>query len=418
MNKFPKILRGQYDDRGLVALIGALIGYLLIYSHIASFITSKVGISSTPIHLVVIGLGVVVISRIFDRRSLSASSIYIIAAAVALTFIMLSSLIFLDNSVFALIRDRLAWALMVFSGIVLISNIRQPNTFLILLRATVLFSAVIVLAEFFVGSSLPVEMTTVPGRAAGLFENPNNAALFLPMALPVVTIGLRPIYRIMWYGLLVTCVFLTFSRGGQALCGLAILMAEAFPVQRGGVTSARRLLVCLIVVALGIAAYWSISNLMVTYFGSDLNANTLSRMRFEADASSNARLHLLRQAWEGFSTSPIWGHGAGAGNRLPGGQSVHNIFGLFALEYGAIGVIWIGGFLAALWAIPRPFGIWATGLFIVAGMTTHNLMDGPAYALILATYAALPAIFMSPRGYGLAGSWISPRRRSVKRWPA
>lgn len=75
------------------------------------------------------------------------------------------------------------------------------------------------------------------------------------------------------------------------------------------------------------------------------------------------------------------------------------MFGLVALEYGVIGLAWLAGFLTALWSIPKPFGIWAAVLFSVAALMTHNLIDGPTYALILATYAALPAIFYTQRGH-------------------
>jgi hypothetical protein len=92
-----------------------------------------------------------------------------------------------------------------------------------------------------------------------------------------------------------------------------------------------------------------------------------------------------------------------------GDVSVHNQFGLVAVEYGAIGLFWLGAFLAALWSIPRPFGIWAASLFTVAGMTTHNLTDGATYALLVTTYAALPAILGGNRSAVPGPVLVGPR---------
>lgn len=399
MSHTPVVYRGRFNDGGLVALTGALVMYGLVYSHLASILTSKAGIPSTPVYIVIIALGVIMASGVFMRRALTRSSLMIIAAVVGYIFILIGNLLFLDESAFALTQDRLSWAMVALSAIVLLSNLRSPKLFLLILRVVILASALIALLEFFSGFSLPVMMTNVPGRAAGLFENPNTAGLFLTMALPIVTIGLKPLFRAFWYALIVTTVFLTFSRGGLVLCGLAIILVEAFPVQRGGVTSLRRLLLCIILVVLVVALYGLVSTIIVNSFSSGFDSNAASRARLEANNSSDYRLYLLRLAWDDFSSSPFWGHGTGAGDRWQAEQSVHNMFGLVALEYGVIGLAWLAGFLTALWSIPKPFGIWAAVLFSVAALMTHNLIDGPTYALILATYAALPAIFYTQRGH-------------------
>jgi len=295
------------------------------------------------------------------------------------------------------------------SGIMVLSNIRTPRQFLLIVRAVIAVSALLVLTEFFSGFTPPFDMTTTPGRAAGLFENPNNAALFIVAALPVVTIGLRLRWRVFWYALVLTCVFVTFSRSGLVLFGLAILLIEAFPIQGAGATSARRLIICAVLVVLAVSLYGLVSNYIVTHFAGSLNANTIGRVRLESNVSSETRLYLLRLAWEGFGNSPFWGHGVGAGDRWHVAQSVHNMFGLMALEYGIIGLAWLCAFLWALWSMPQPFGIWAASLFVGAAPFTHNLMDGPTYALILATYAALPAIFAPPGSH-------APARSLQARW--
>ncbi|HYG28008.1 MAG TPA: O-antigen ligase family protein [Caulobacteraceae bacterium] len=361
-------------------------------------------------------LGLVLATGIFTCRTQTSSSIKILAMVVAYVFILLANLLFLDGSVFDLVRDRLSWAMVAIGGTVLLSNLRNPRQFLLILRVVIIASALIVLAEFFSGFSLPAMMTTVPGRAAGLFENPNITGVFFTFALPVVTIGLRPVHRAFWYGLTLTCVFLTFSRGGLALCALAILLVEVFPVQGGGSALMRRLVIGAVLVATAVPAYVLISTFIVSNFGSELDANTIARARLEGDSSSDVRMYVLKLAWQEFSTSPIWGHGTGAADRWEADVSVHNQFGLIAMEYGVIGLAWFAAFLGTLWSMPRPFGIWATSMFVVAGMTLHNLFDGATYALLLATYAALPAIFSAqlsqrPLSPSAARGPFSGRRR-------
>lgn len=411
MTSSPVVYRGHLNDGGLVALAGTLISYGLIYSHLMSFLTSKAGISSTPAYLAVIALGLIMASGVFLRRSLPRSAMMVMAAVAAYAIILLTSLLFLDRSAGLLTLNRLFWVMVALAGTVLVSNIRSPSMYLLIVRVVVLLSGLILLAEFFSGFSLPVVMTTVRGRAGGLFENPNIAALFISMALPLVTIGLKPVQRVFWYGFTLTCVFLTFSRGGLAVCALAIMLIEVFPAQRVGGASLRRLSLGVLLVAIAVPLYLLISTFVVTNFGSQLDTNTLARARIESDSSSDIRLYVLRLAWEDFAASPFWGHGTGAGDRWLADVSVHNQFGLVAVEYGVIGLAWFGAFLAALWSIPRPFGIWATGLFAVASMTTHNLTDGPSYALILAAYVALPSIFPAqPLG--------APAARAKSRHPA
>jgi O-antigen ligase len=386
-------LRGRFNDGGLVALTGALIIYGLIYSHFMSFLTSKMGIPSTPVYVAVIGLGLVMASGIFLRRSLPRSSYLIAATVAAYVGIMLASLSFVGKSAWQLTYDRTFWAMMVVSAIVLVSNIRSGATFLRIVRAVFIASSAIVIAEFVSGFSLPVEMTTVRGRAAGLFENSNISALFISIMVPVITLGLRLRARIPFYALALLTVALTFSRGGLALCVAAIILVEMLPAEKGGALMFRRLLIGALMFLSLVTSYYLLSYVLLENFGGLLDSNTLARVRLEGDSSSDIRLELLQSAWAEFTASPFWGHGTGAGDRLLGGTSAHNQFALVAVEFGVIGLMWIMVLLIALWSIPHPFGIWAAALFTVASMTSHNLTDGATYALILATYASLPAIF-------------------------
>jgi hypothetical protein len=334
----------------------------------------------------------ILMSGIVARRLPTKSSVMIVFAILSYLIILIVSVFFLGDLALDLTLNRIYWGLVAASSIVILSNLHGPRNFLLVFRGIVIFSAILVILEFILGPALPLKMSIVPGRAAGLFQNPNNAAIFLSAALPVATIGLKLTYRSVWYALIMTSVFVTFSRGGLAMCGAAILLVELFPAHGRSHFSLFRRIQIVIIICTIVFFYAPFSSFVMESFPSLFDANAANRVRFGGNYSSDLRFNALRLAWEGFSSSPLWGLGTGAGDRWSLAASVHNMFALTALEYGIIGLVWLVGFLMTLWAIPKPFGIWLVGVFTSAGMFSHNLFDGPTYAVILATYAALPAI--------------------------
>lgn len=387
---------GKLNDQGFLAAVGTGVIFLLVYTHVASIITSKFGISSTPIYVIVFVLGAIIATGMVSRRKIPPASWRIILhIAIYSLFIMIGlMLIKPTEQVIDLFKNRLYWAAFTVASFFVISSIRDRKYFLILFRLAVAFSAAIVMLEFASEFDLPIELTTVRGRAAGLFENPNIAAFFLACAVPIVTIGLRPRGRLFWYVAIATCVFLTFSRGGLILCGVAAFMVEAFPTDGRGKSNLRRLLLLGLFVVAAIGLYGLAATFLVTEFGSNLTANTLARVRMETDLASDARLYALKLSWDGFATSPFWGHGIGAGDRWQVvGMSTHNMFALVAVEQGILGLAWFCAFLVSFLAIRAPYGIWLFWLFVVGGMFSHNLFDRPTYGIILAVYASLPVIF-------------------------
>lgn len=386
---------GKLDDRGILAAIGAGVIFLLVYTHVASIITSKFGISSSPIYIIVFVLGGIIATGLVPRRKLPPVlwRIIILIAIYALSLILSVMISKPTEQLLDLFKGRIYWATFTIASIFVIASIRDEKYFLLLFRLAVAFSAAIVLLEFISQFDLPIELTTVRGRAAGLFENPNDTALFLACAVPIVTIGLRPRGRLLWYVAIATCVFLTFSRGGLMLCGVATFMVEAFPVDGRGKSNLRRLLLLGLFVVAAVGLYGLAATFMVNELGSNLTANTLARVRMESDIVSDARLYALKLSWDGFATSPFWGHGIGAGERWEVvGMSTHNMFALVALEQGILGLAWLCAFLVSLLAIRAPYGLWLFWLFVVGGMFNHNLFDRPTYGIILAMYASLPVI--------------------------
>lgn len=392
----PTVHVGKLNDRGLLAAIGTSMIVLLVYTHVASIVTSKLGISSTPMYIVVFVLGAIIATGLVPRRKLPPVSWQIILLILIYVIILIISVMLSrpSDQVLDLFKDRLYWASFTIASLFVISSNRDAKYFLLLFRLAVAFSAAVVLLEFASQFDLPIQLTTVRGRAAGLFENPNITAIFLACAVPIVTIGLRFRGRLLWYVAIATCVFLTFSRGGLILCGVATFMVEAFPIDGRGKSNLRRLFLLGLFVIIAVGLYGLAATFLVTEFGSNLTANTLARVRLETDLASDARFYALQLSWDGFATSPFWGHGIGAGDRWQViGMSTHNMFALVAVEQGILGLAWICAFLVSLLAIRAPYGLWLFWLFVVGGMFNHNLFDRPTYGIILAVYASLPVIF-------------------------
>jgi O-antigen ligase len=122
--------------------------------------------------------------------------------------------------------------------------------------------------------------------------------------------------------------------------------------------------------------------------GGHLTADTSARVTgtlFEqGDTSSTGRLFLLVKSIKWFLEAPFFGHGIGQTFEWGFGASTHNMFLLYAVEMGVIGV---AAFLALIWIL------WSSGsvlgrvlgvLFAFSSLFTHNNLEHAAMMVVLA----------------------------------
>jgi O-antigen ligase len=261
---------------------------------------------------------------------------------------------------------------------------------LTVLYAVVIASCVLNVIEFFDQMAFPIQLSTVIGRAAGLYQNPNVSADFIAGTIPLICGRSGRTSRLLCYAITGVGTFLTFSRGGWGLWFAAVAITELalvdwknFRFNSGNIAivSAFMIGVIALVIAFGPAL-----SLITGELGSNLDLNTATRLQLLTNDTTLSRLELARQGLIAFTSAPIFGHGVGYTWQWEFGLSVHNMFVLVLAEQGILGFIWLMTLLAVWWRYPRPYGWWLVVLFCVTGVSTHNFFDGPMPGILITLY--------------------------------
>jgi O-antigen ligase len=247
----------------------------------------------------------------------------------------------------------------------------------------------------------PQTFSSVIGRAAGLYVNPNQAGVALVLGL-IATLDLIPPRGRLVFALLVgTGVAVTFSRSamsGWALVMLTMLWTKQINLRR---SLAGGFAIAVIAVA-GLAWQWD--NVMDKLKDSNvLNANVMGRLewlnRVEAqDNSALEREAVAAIAMDRFADSPLVGNGVGASRKLlaiKGGIEIssHNQYLNLMVDHGFLGCLMLPLLvLACVWqrggdGRRRAFAFAAFVLFM--GLFSHNLLEERFILLIFALLAAM-----------------------------
>ncbi len=261
----------------------------------------------------------------------------------------------------------------------------------IALVGTLVFGVAVNIIDFL--SLAGMTFSTVDGRAAGFYENPNIAGKILVvgmvLALPVLKSSLRFLFCIA-VGL---GVVLTFSRSSMLMWALAVITLswfEFFVLRR--LQSVLTMFLVLFGLTLTLAAGQWLGALEKVGLGAQLNDNTQARIggSFTAqdDLSSRERTLVAEKGMRLFLRAPIFGHGIGATREWSTRASTHNMYLLLGAEQGIVGIFL---FLALLWVVWRSGSREAkivAGLYAASGMFTHNNFDQPAIQILIAMAVA------------------------------
>lgn len=259
-----------------------------------------------------------------------------------------------------------------------------------ILAIVVAMSCLINVAEFFYLGDTFGWMSNVPGRAAGLFENSNDSAMFICLGIPLVALNAR--YRIRWlfYGITLLGTYVTFSRGGLVLWATFVSMSELMLGYGKRGWGASAILACAMVVGLlAASSYFSadLARIVTDTLWPYLDANTSARVAFLDNSSTDERWYVLQRGIEAFFEAPIFGQGVGYTHSWDVPVSVHNMLVLMLAEMGIVGGVWFAAFTASLWMYGRPYGLLLTVMFLLTSLFTHNHFERPAVALLIALYA-------------------------------
>lgn len=242
----------------------------------------------------------------------------------------------------------------------------------------------------------PLTFSPFLGRAAGLYMNPNTAAVALVLGM-VLSVEVLPVrLRAGFVGLIGIGVLLTFSRSGALLWVLATgLLVGTRAMTIGALVRFAGLASVVVAGLLAVSGRWQAAVGGLPLVSSD----AWGRLRLgerAVDYSAEIRLAAAREAWAMFRDKPIVGHGVGATAEWVLPESTHNIYLRHLAEYGVVGLA-IVPLLA--WSVLRrragvPVPRAALGIVagvVVFGAFSHNVLDERPILIALTAAAAMVA---------------------------
>ncbi|WP_164662052.1 O-antigen ligase [Tropicibacter sp. Alg240-R139] len=283
--------------------------------------------------------------------------------------------------------NQLEMALILLFLIVLLFNHVTPRMIGWTLAATAVFGAIVTIQDFMVPT-----YSTVPGRAAGFYLNPNIAAFILIqlmiMVLPYLWVSLR------WpfVALVSIAVFLTFARAGWLV--LFISLSYLFWAGHLGFQRIRAALGLVAIGLIGLLGYGILSGALVevlldTSLAQYLDKNTLARLgfvKFASDFAADERSDALSLALGVFASGgkPFLGLGLGYTREWEFPASTHNMYALYLVEGGIVGLILYLSLIGMLlWRSEGRMRLVAINIAIYS-FFTHNLLDSPGRLIVIA----------------------------------
>jgi O-antigen ligase len=242
--------------------------------------------------------------------------------------------------------------------------------------AVALLSSAVNVAEAVGVVSFQDALNRTAGRAAGFYVNPNGSGLIIVFGLAAGLVELPRAWRVPALVVATAGLAATFSRGSLACLAVLVvvlLWQRQLPLWLTAAAAGA--------VALALTLKAEVLRALLDSSGA-LNADTLARLAMNADDSGRAAL--ANRAWAAFLESPTVGHGIAIERE---GRVAHNMYLSLAVEHGLLGLFVYPALLVALCVRNWPaLGLAAAGL--VAGFTSHNLLEGEPGLLCFALAAA------------------------------
>ncbi len=311
------------------------------------------------------------------------------------SFVFFVCLIYLSSSQSNIATQKLInWirSAALFGGLlVVLSWIKTYRPLGLLLGAVCMLGSVMNIYDFIVPT-----FSSVLGRAAGFYLNPNISGfillLSLTAALPVLSVPMR------WLlvGLTATGIFLTFSRGAW----MVLFISTVWWFWQGyfGLRRQRYLIGMVVLMSIALLGYSILSGSLAELVLNSpleqyLDSNTLARLGlggFATDNSVSEREEVARFALEQFSLSqnPFLGWGLGYTYEWDMRVSTHNMYLLFLVEGGLMGLAIYLMLLGILWVSSSGIGRLMVFQLAVYSFFTHNLLDSPGRIFFLALIAS------------------------------
>jgi len=220
----------------------------------------------------------------------------------------------------------------------------------------------------------------VPGRASGIYMNPNTSGKILVFAM-VASITVVPSkFRTLYCMFVGAGVLVTFSRTSWLIWALALTVLAG----SGYIAFKRKsvslvfvgLLSCLVIYSLITGgALGLISDSPV---GQYLKPSTLARLGgadITVDSSVAGRTVVALKSLDVFQQYPWFGAGLGYTREWDYNISPHNMYLMMAAEGGMLGLALFISLLVILWRNTDNIGRLLVVLFAVRSISSHNMLD-------------------------------------------
>jgi O-antigen ligase len=247
------------------------------------------------------------------------------------------------------------------------------------------------------------------GRSAGLYLNPNQAALALVvgMVLSLHVIGAQ--YRGLFILLVIVGMVTTISRSGLLALCLAIGLSLFWKAVKVKQIAMAAILGVVLVVGLllprldAMIAYMErvgLSHFVEERVGWFMDP-TLDESPYEANTHS--RLDAAAEAWDRFSQYPFWGYGVGTHLAMAGGNEdkfatvgAHNMYLAYMVDHGILGAfVYPASVLMAVWTArgnAKRLGTSFALIMLILGFFSHTILTDTFALPLLALMAAMAAL--------------------------
>lgn len=256
--------------------------------------------------------------------------------------------------------------------------------------AAMMITFTCIMVTTFIDVLYPGTFSNLNYRAAGLFENPNEAAFGMILFLAILLRWKEKTFNLhdVFFGTICGIgVFFTFSRGGVILYLLIVFLywlnlrsEERIAFIIKGIV----FLVCLAGVIVFLLPDY-ISQLEI------LQSDSVRLQWFSGDIgdaflTSDSRFELLYEYLLLIAASPFWGHGSGYVSSMWLGP--HNLYLARWTENGIFGLLSYLWLLAAVLLINKMNknfqGVAVVLIIAVFGLTSHNVLENRAVLLMMA----------------------------------
>jgi O-antigen ligase len=316
----------------------------------------------------------------------SATAVY----AILLIYMFLTAVSYLYSSQNEIVTEaliaRIKGALFLILFSIVLFNRELSVQFSLACTPLAIVSSILCILDF-----ITPTFSTVPGRGAGFYLNPNEAAVMLVSLGVIASERLRVLPLYLLWALIGVATILTFSRSGWMLLIFALVGLIVLGRLGGGrgrflfLFAVSALLAVLYVTYLSGDLYIWISR---SSLGQYLDPNTLSRLGARGvaldDYSSIEREAVFRFGFQKFFESPFLGWGVGYVYAWSESVGPHNMALALAVDLGIVGPLLYFALFGVLVLFNRGVPRLLSLLLFAGAMFAHNQLEFLAYLVMLA----------------------------------